>query len=122
MRSSRRSRSSALAILLAAAAAAAAPVAAWRASAVEPGAAAAAEEPRPSGLVEKAEVRLALLEIVVLDSRGRHVRGLPRSAFRVTEKGRELPAMGVKILGGCCGTTPAHIAAMRAMIDALPPP
>ena len=29
-------------------------------------------------------------------------------------------AEGVKILGGCCGTTPAHIAALRAALDALP--
>ena len=27
---------------------------------------------------------------------------------------------GVQILGGCCGTTPAHIAALRAALDALP--
>ena len=29
-------------------------------------------------------------------------------------------AEGVKILGGCCGTTPAHIAALRAALDSLP--
>ena len=27
---------------------------------------------------------------------------------------------GVRILGGCCGTTPAHIAALRAELDLLP--
>ena len=32
----------------------------------------------------------------------------------------QLAAEGVKILGGCCGTTPAHIAALRAELDALP--
>ena len=31
-----------------------------------------------------------------------------------------LAAGGVRILGGCCGTTPAHIAALRAELDALP--
>ena len=31
-----------------------------------------------------------------------------------------LAAEGVKILGGCCGTTPAHIAALRSALDALP--
>ena len=31
-----------------------------------------------------------------------------------------LAAEGVRILGGCCGTTPAHIAALRAALDALP--
>lgn len=29
-------------------------------------------------------------------------------------------AQGVRILGGCCGTTPAHIAELRAALDALP--
>lgn len=29
---------------------------------------------------------------------------------------------GVKVVGGCCGTTPAHIKAMRAAIKALQPP
>ena len=31
-----------------------------------------------------------------------------------------LAAEGVRILGGCCGTTPAHIAALRRALDALP--
>ena len=31
-----------------------------------------------------------------------------------------LAAEGVRILGGCCGTTPAHIAALRTTLDALP--
>ena len=26
---------------------------------------------------------------------------------------------GARIIGGCCGTTPAHIAAMRAALDAI---
>ena len=29
---------------------------------------------------------------------------------------------GIKVIGGCCGTTPAHIKAMRAAIRALQPP
>ena len=31
-----------------------------------------------------------------------------------------LAAEGVRILGGCCGTTPAHIAALRGALDTLP--
>ena len=31
-----------------------------------------------------------------------------------------IAADGVRILGGCCGTTPAHIAALRAALDVLP--
>ena len=31
-----------------------------------------------------------------------------------------IAAEGVRILGGCCGTTPAHVAALRAALDFLP--
>ena len=31
-----------------------------------------------------------------------------------------IAAEGVRILGGCCGTTPAHIAALRTALDSLP--
>ena len=31
-----------------------------------------------------------------------------------------IAAEGVRILGGCCGTTPAHIASLRAALDSLP--
>ena len=31
-----------------------------------------------------------------------------------------IAAEGVRVLGGCCGTTPAHIAALRAALDSLP--
>ena len=32
-------------------------------------------------------------------------------------KARELVAIGVSVIGGCCGTTPEHIRALRAMVD-----
>jgi 5-methyltetrahydrofolate--homocysteine methyltransferase len=32
-------------------------------------------------------------------------------------KARELLAIGVSVIGGCCGTTPEHIRALRAMVD-----
>jgi methionine synthase I (cobalamin-dependent) len=32
-------------------------------------------------------------------------------------KARELLAIGVAVIGGCCGTTPEHIRALRAMVD-----
>jgi 5-methyltetrahydrofolate--homocysteine methyltransferase len=28
---------------------------------------------------------------------------------------------GAKIVGGCCGTTPAHLAAMRVALESTPP-
>jgi len=33
-------------------------------------------------------------------------------------KARDLLAIGVSVIGGCCGTTPAHVAALRAMVNA----
>jgi 5-methyltetrahydrofolate--homocysteine methyltransferase len=32
---------------------------------------------------------------------------------------RRMKALGVRIIGGCCGSTPEHIAAMRAAIDRI---
>lgn len=42
-----------------------------------------------------------------------------KPAYFAREMGK-IAAAGVRILGGCCGTTPAHIAALRAELDALP--
>ena len=36
----------------------------------------------------------------------------------MANKGQELLATGVSIIGGCCGTTPEHTAALRKMVDA----
>lgn len=36
----------------------------------------------------------------------------------LADKARELVSLGVSIIGGCCGTTPDHIRALRAMVDA----
>ena len=46
-----------------------------------------------------------------------HYQGKP--AYFARELSR-LAAEGVRILGGCCGTTPQHIAALRSALDALP--
>ena len=37
----------------------------------------------------------------------------PEDPEFMAEKTRELITMGVKVIGGCCGTTPEHIAAIR---------
>jgi 5-methyltetrahydrofolate--homocysteine methyltransferase len=37
---------------------------------------------------------------------------------------RELPGLleaGARIVGGCCGSTPEHIAAFREAVDRFPP-
>jgi 5-methyltetrahydrofolate--homocysteine methyltransferase len=44
----------------------------------------------------------------------------PETPEYMAERARELLASGVSVLGGCCGTTPAHIAALKAMVrDAM---
>jgi 5-methyltetrahydrofolate--homocysteine methyltransferase len=37
----------------------------------------------------------------------------------MADKALQLAEMGVAVIGGCCGTTPAHIAAIRKMVDAF---
>jgi 5-methyltetrahydrofolate--homocysteine methyltransferase len=42
----------------------------------------------------------------------------PESPEFVAEKARELLQLGVQIIGGCCGTRPEHIRAIRRIVDA----
>ena len=48
-----------------------------------------------------------------------HVQYQGKPEYFAREQSR-LAAEGVRILGGCCGTTPKHIAALRSALDALP--
>jgi 5-methyltetrahydrofolate--homocysteine methyltransferase len=41
----------------------------------------------------------------------------PESPVFMSEKIKEMMEIGVNIIGGCCGTTPEHIAAFRNVID-----
>lgn len=41
----------------------------------------------------------------------------PESPQFMAEKGKELLECGINIIGGCCGTTPAHIVAIRKIVD-----
>ncbi len=41
--------------------------------------------------VERMDVRLSLVEVVVLDQSGRHVHGLPSSAFRLFDGAQPVP-------------------------------
>ena len=43
----------------------------------------------------------------------------PETPEYMAEKCRELITVGVNIIGGCCGTTPEHIGAIRRIIDEL---
>lgn len=42
----------------------------------------------------------------------------PEAPEFMAEKAKELLTIGVSIIGGCCGTTPEHIRAIRKMVDA----
>jgi len=68
---------------------------------------------------------------------GLHISGMPNAGFPKREGdrivypksspeyfalfAREAAALGVRILGGCCGTTPAHIRAMAEAVKSLRP-
>ncbi len=41
----------------------------------------------------------------------------PETPDFVAEKAAQLISLGVSIIGGCCGTTPAHIRALRKTVD-----
>lgn len=41
----------------------------------------------------------------------------PETPEFMAGRARELVALGVKIIGGCCGTTPSHIRALRVLAD-----
>jgi len=43
----------------------------------------------------------------------------PETPDFMAEKAKELVSIGVSIIGGCCGTTPEHIRAIREMVDRM---
>lgn len=43
----------------------------------------------------------------------------PETPEFMAEKAKELISLGVSIIGGCCGTTPEHIKAIRKLVDSL---
>jgi methionine synthase I (cobalamin-dependent) len=44
----------------------------------------------------------------------------PTSPDSFAQAGREMVAEGTRLIGGCCGTTPGHIAAMATALAELP--
>lgn len=67
-------------------------------------------------------VKLSTVPVIIQSNAGIPVLAsgvltYPESADMMAEKSEELLRMGVKIIGGCCGTTPAHIAAMKVHVD-----
>ena len=45
----------------------------------------------------------------------------PDTPEYMADQSRPLLEIGVKLIGGCCGTTPEHIAALRQIVDQLAP-
>jgi 5-methyltetrahydrofolate--homocysteine methyltransferase len=43
----------------------------------------------------------------------------PESPESLARESRRMLTAGVKIIGGCCGTTPLHVAALREVLDAF---
>ena len=41
----------------------------------------------------------------------------PENPEFVAAKAAELLSLGVQIIGGCCGTTPEHVRAIRRIVD-----
>jgi methionine synthase I (cobalamin-dependent) len=41
----------------------------------------------------------------------------PETPDFMAEKAAALPRLGVSLIGGCCGTTPDHIRAIRRVVD-----
>jgi len=66
--------------------------------------------------------RYTKLPVIIQSNAGKPVLKADRAFYPETpefmaEKARELISLGVSIIGGCCGTTPAHIRALRKAVD-----
>jgi 5-methyltetrahydrofolate--homocysteine methyltransferase len=69
-------------------------------------------------------VQTARVPVIIQSNAGipRLVGGVatyPESPEYMAEQSLALVTLGVKIIGGCCGTTPAHIAAIRKVIGQI---
>jgi 5-methyltetrahydrofolate--homocysteine methyltransferase len=67
-------------------------------------------EARPAGLLLVAQSNAGLPQVV-----GDHFE-YDKSPAALAEHARDLHKLGIDLIGGCCGSTPAHIAAMRDAI------
>jgi 5-methyltetrahydrofolate--homocysteine methyltransferase len=79
---------------------------------------------RDIGMAETIEIirryrRVTELPLFARPNAGTPVAGCqyPRTASEMAERLPELLEAGVSMVGGCCGTTPAHIAAFRPIVD-----
>jgi methionine synthase I (cobalamin-dependent)/5,10-methylenetetrahydrofolate reductase len=82
----------------------------------------------PRSMLEAAErmIKVARLPLCVQPNAGVPVNVEGRNIYQTTPKymakyAKRMIQSGVRIVGGCCGTTPAHIREMRGEIKALAP-
>jgi 5-methyltetrahydrofolate--homocysteine methyltransferase len=68
-------------------------------------------EARPEGVLLVAQTNAGLPQVV-----GDHFE-YDKSPSDLAEHARLLRKLGIDLLGACCGSTPEHIAAMRAALD-----
>jgi VWFA-related protein len=89
---------------------------------------------RAAGVTETVDIDVVQVSVSVLDGRSRYVRGLPRSAFHVTEDGRPQPithfyaqdvplqlVVAVDISGSMQRSMPALKRAILELLAAVPP-
>jgi 5-methyltetrahydrofolate--homocysteine methyltransferase len=57
-----------------------------------------------------------------LPTKGENGLVYPDTPEYVVGKAAELLELGVQIIGGCCGTTPEHICAIRSLVEAIAKP
>lgn len=74
-----------------------------------------------AGLATEFAAAAPALAVILQPNAGRPVLAAGRIAYHMTpgafaDGARRLRAAGARVLGGCCGTTPAHIAALRAVL------
>ena len=74
-------------------------------------------------LIAKEFKEYTKLPVMIQSNAGKPVLQADKVVYAETpefmaEKAGELIAIGVSIIGGCCGTTPAHIRAFRKAVDA----
>jgi 5-methyltetrahydrofolate--homocysteine methyltransferase len=69
---------------------------------------------RPAGVLLAAQSNAGLPHVV-----GDHFE-YDAAPAAMADHARDLHALGIDLIGGCCGSTPAHIAAMRDALEQVP--
>jgi homocysteine S-methyltransferase len=75
----------------------------------------------PEGMLSLLAERPPSFSLAVYPTAGNPQRKEDRLVYKTTPEmfgqgAREIAARGARLIGGCCGTTPAHIAAISAAV------